>query len=312
MTPLLFLAGLGKISLSNSPQLSFLCLSVSPSPSRSISLSFSVSRSILPLSIDLFRARSPPPLFRTHSWLFPKKGEAILNEGRLYGDISPAFTIERYQHLMDKTIAIFRMGLDVADAALIVKMDDDWCGDVVKGFWATFVQLGRPTNTYAGVWSHVPAPSDTEPAVYRGAHNQTTQYMSGGCYALSRGLARQIFQENILYTSQHHVFGQSSEDVTVGLLVSRAERMMLARSDGRVDALDTGFPRSGNMAPGRGDQAGSAHIEWARGEAGVVRLNNSQWWLNITKAQAIATEEPEETSEDPGEDDQPGRDGRDA
>lgn len=178
------------------------------------------------------------------------QGRALLQESERYGDIAPALMVDTYLDLMEKTIATFRLGL-AARALLIVKMDDDTCFRLADdGMWSAYEQLRRPQYGYFGLIPH----NGTEYESMKVVNNQTAPYFGGPAYALTTALARAIFEDDLLFVSQHQAFGSSSEDVTVGHLVHRFQRLLVSRG---------------------GHEAGS-----------VVSVHNRSWRLNVTEVDA--------------------------
>lgn len=152
-------------------------------------------------------------------------GKLVVEESRRYQDIFPVSTAESYVDISDKVMVLFQHGLRER-YDLIVKMDDDTCGDVRDIAKQYITREWSETNVYFGYYMFRgdeyesmlgPVYSENSTSVTRS--KQPIPYMSGPYYGMTRALAASIFGRERVLASQHQTYATSSEDTAIGALV---------------------------------------------------------------------------------------------
>lgn len=135
---------------------------------------------------------------------------SLQEESEKYGDVVITPFRDAYRDLTDKVSFLFRYGLQ-AGAQNILKIDDDWCPDMMRVQSACDAIIPSQAH-YIGqyLWE------GNEYDIMKGRDGTVAKFMTGVGFILSASLARAIFYDDLVHTLLFAPYGTSSDDANIG------------------------------------------------------------------------------------------------
>jgi Galactosyltransferase len=189
--------------------------------SHGIQLLFAVGRPSDPAEHDCPQSRTGgnKPPGRTGTELEQNLSIALLQEQEMYQDLIVTPHRDSYLDMTDKLLGVLRHGV-AADVDYIFKMDDEYClnVDIALGIIREHEARHPNDELYVGCYQM----QGIEFGNMRGPHNETSPFMIGAGFGVSRHLAETIVDTDWVHSALYAAYGTSADDANLGKWIDYA------------------------------------------------------------------------------------------